>query len=91
MYVTNLPARIVGAKKIEVATSACLTIGSEGLGTRMRAEGDFLILTDVNNPNKTEGYQVRSGEEFEFSGTVDVANIDTSESCYLYILTTDSI
>lgn len=91
MFVTNLPARIVGAKTLEIPTSAHITVGSEGLGTRMKVQGDGLVITDVNNSNKADGYLVTSGEIIEFSGTVDVLNSGTSESVFVALITTDSI
>ena len=91
MFVTNLPPRIVGTKKLEVVSSAGMTVGSEGLGTRMRVSGADLVITDVNSADKTNGYLCKSDEIIEFSGTIDVYNAGVSDSVFIYLITTDSI
>lgn len=88
MFVTSLPGRITGANAISVGAGDTVTVGAEGLATRLRTPSEIVIF-DADS-TKTDAYHTASGETVEFSGTVILKNEGESDVT-VYTLTFDSI
>ena len=91
MFVTNLPARIVESKHTELAAQATLAVGNEGLGTKIKAHAEGIVLTSPGQKDKTAGYRMSAGEVIEFSGCVDVYNTSGEASAAISLLITDTV
>lgn len=90
MFVTNLPARIVKSGSFEIAPSTSVSVGNDGLGTRLRVHGEGLIISEAEKKDKTAGYKMCGGEIIEFSGCVNIYN-SAQASVFVSVISTDSI
>ena len=91
MFVTNLPARVVEAQYLEVASTAAVTVGKDGLGVKIKAHGDGLVLTSCGQNDKLSGYKMSDNEVIGFSGRVSLYNSDSANPVSVSVIITDSI
>ena len=90
MYVTSLPGRIVGAQKIAIGAAKAVTVGDDGLHTRLYADSDGITVTENGSADKTGGFALMAHSELDFSGTVQLYNASQS-AVTVYMLTFDTV
>lgn len=86
MFVTSMPGRIVGAKKLNIAAGGSAFAGADGIFCRARVESGGIIVTEADAKDRTGGYCAASGEVIEFSGKAVFYNSSESTGTVSVIL-----